>query len=340
MTDKTGLIERRATEAALNHSRVPPRIAILIPCYNEELTIANVIDAFRAELPEARIYVFDNNSADRTVEFARGKGAVVLRERRQGKGFVVQSMFREINADIYVMVDGDGTYPAVSVHELLEPVLANDADMVVGSRLDPTSKSQFRWMNRLGNHLFLFLTRTIFGARINDMLSGYRVFNRDIVKQLPLLSRGFEIETELAIKALERGYRVIELPITLSSRPEGSHSKIRHVHDGLLIMWMIFSLARDYKPLTVFGAIGVLLVVVGLIPGSIVVLEFIRTRFITHVPSAVLAVGLVLSGLITGMAGLVLHTVVRRFQELDLQVRFLEREFSDTTQGEKSESGR
>jgi glycosyltransferase involved in cell wall biosynthesis len=334
MIDKAGLTER-AIEAVLNNPQDSPRIAILIPCYNEELTIVGVIDAFRLELPEARIYVFDNNSTDRTAEFSRGKGAVVLRERRQGKGFVVQSMFREINADIYVMVDGDGTYPATSVHGLLEPVLANDADMVVGSRLNPASKSEFRWINRLGNHLFLFLTRTIFDARINDMLSGYRVFNRDIVKQLPLLSRGFEIETELAIKALERGYRVIELPVNLSSRPEGSYSKIRHVHDGLLIMRMIFSLARDYKPLTVFGSIGALLIVAGLIPGSIVILEFIRTRFITHVPSAVLAVGLVLSGLITGMAGLVLHTVVRRFQELDLQVRFLEREFSDTTRGNK-----
>ena len=246
MTDKAGLTER-ATETVSSNSPDSPRIAILTPCYNEELTIADVIDAFRAELPEARIYLFDNNSADRTAAYAQGKGEVVLRERRQGKGFVAQSMFREIDAE----VDGDGIYPAESVHTLLEPVLANDADMVVGSRVDPTSKSQFRWMDRLG--------------------------------------------------------------------------EIRHVHDGLLIMWMIFSLARDYKPLTVFGALGVLLVVTGLIPGIIMILEFIRTRFITHVPLAVLAVGLVLSGLISGMAGLALHTVVRRFQELDLQVRFLER---------------
>ena len=160
---------------------------------------------------------------------------------------------------------------------------------------------------------------------------GIESFNRDIVKQLPLLSRGFEIETELAIKALERGYRVIEVPVNLSRRPEGSYSKIRHVHDGLLIMSMIFSLARDYKPLTVFGTTGLLLVVAGFIPGSIVIWEFLRTGLITHLPSAVLAVGLVLSGLITGMAGLVLHTIVRRFQELDLQVRFLERELSDAS---------
>jgi glycosyltransferase involved in cell wall biosynthesis len=164
--------------------------------------------------------VFDNNSTDHTAERALEKGALVIRERRQRKGFAVQSMFRESNADIYVMVDGDGTYPAASIHKLLEPVLSNDADMVVGSRLNPTSHSEFRVMNRMGNYILLLLTRTVFRAHIEDMLSGYRVFNRSIVKHLPLLSGGFEIETELTIKAFERGYRVIELPLDLLSRPE------------------------------------------------------------------------------------------------------------------------
>ncbi len=306
-----------------------PRIAILIPCFNEELTIAQVIDRFRAELPEARIYVFDNNSTDRTVERAHDNGATILHERRQGKGFVVQRMFREINADIYVMVDGDGTYPAASVHALLEPVMINDADMVIGSRLDPASQSQFGLMNRLGNHFFLFLTRALFDVHIKDMLSGYRVFSPNIVKQLPLRSSGFEIETELTIKALERGYRVIECPVHLSNRPEGSYSKIRHVHDGLLILKMIFSLARDYKPLTVFGTIGLLFVAASLIPGTILVREFLRTGLISQLPSVVLAATLALSGLISGMVGLVLHTIARRFQELDLQMRVLGREVSD-----------
>jgi len=310
------------------------RIAILIPCFNEELTIGNVIDEFRAELPHASIHVFDNNSSDRTAERAQEKGAILLRERRQGKGFVVQSMFREISADIYVMVDGDGTYPAASVHKLLEPVLSNEADMVVGSRLSPTSRSSFRVMNRLGNYLFLLLARTIFHADIEDMLSGYRVFNRGIVKQLPLLSGGFEIETELTIKALERGYRVIELPVDLVSRPTGSHSKIRHVRDGLLITNMIVSLARDYKPLTVFGAFGLLFILLGFIPGTVVMLEFLRTGAVPRLPSAILAVGLVLSGLVVGMVGLVLHTVARRFQELDLQLRNLGREVSNERPGE------
>lgn len=301
------------------------KIAVLIPCFNEELTIGTVIDQFRQELPQASIYVFDNNSTDDTVERALSKGALLVREKRQGKGYVVQSMFREINADIYVMVDGDGTYPATSVHALLEPVLNHDADMVVGSRLNASSQSQFRLLNRLGNNLFLWLTRTIFDAHIEDMLSGYRVFNRGIVKQLPLLSGGFEIETELTIKALERGYRVIELPVDLGSRPEGSHSKIRHVRDGLTITKMIFSLARDYKPLTIFGTMGLLLVLGGFIPGGVVITEFVTTGIVPRLPSAVLAVGLVLAGLLVVMMGLILHTISRRFQELDLQLKQLQR---------------
>ncbi|MGP8253154.1 MAG: glycosyltransferase [Terracidiphilus sp.] len=311
---------------------IRPTIAVLIPCFNEELTIAEVIAGFQAELPGAQICVFDNNSTDRTVEFARQSGAKIFRERRQGKGFVVQSMFREIDADIYIMVDGDGTYPASQVKMLLEPVLNNDADMVVGSRLNPSSQSQFRPLNRLGNQLFLFITRSLFNTRINDMLSGYRVFNREIVKQLPLVSAGFEIETELTIKALERGYRIIELPVNLAKRPEGSHSKIRHLQDGMLIMGTIFSLARDYKPFTIFGSVGLFLVALGFIPGIVVILEFARTGLVPRLPSAVLAVGLVLSGIIMGVVGLVLHAVARRFQELNLQLRFLERESRRPTQ--------
>jgi glycosyltransferase involved in cell wall biosynthesis len=328
--------EYSKAQVALSTLNCSPRIAILIPCFNEELTIAQVVDRFRTELPDARIYVFDNNSTDHTVERARDHGAVIFHEWRQGKGFVVQRMFREIDADIYVMVDGDGTYPAANVHALLEPVMIDDADMVIGSRLDPASQSQFGLMNRLGNHFFLFLTRALFGVHIKDMLSGYRVFSRNLVKQLPLLSSGFEIETELTIKALERGYRVIEFPIKLSNRPEGSYSKIRHVHDGLLIMRMIFSLALDYKPLTVFGTIGLLFVAASLIPGTIVILEFMHTGLITRLPSVVLAAGLALSGLISGMVGMVLHTIVRRLQELDLQMRVLTRDLSDSNR-EKEE---
>jgi hypothetical protein len=326
MAEKIELRESNQAATGKQGESKGPRIAVLIPCFNEELTISKVIADFRAELPEAQILVFDNNSTDRTVECARQSGATVYFEHRQGKGFVVQSMFREIDADIYIMVDGDDTYPASDVKMLLEPMLMKEADMVVGSRLSPTTESQFRLSNRLGNSLFLFITQRLFHARIGDMLSGFRVFNREIVKQLPLLSSGFEIETELTIKALERRYRVIEVPVKLSKRPAGSHSKIRHMQDGMLILRTIVSLARDYKPLTVFGGLGLLLVGCGFIPGTVVVLEFLRTGFVTRLPSAVLAVGLVLAGIVTGLVGIVLHSVARHFQELNVQLRLLEQE--------------
>ncbi len=297
------------------------RIAILIPCHNEEKTIASVVRDFRSELPHAEIYVYDNNSTDRTVEEARRAGALIRFERRQGKGNVVRSMFREVEADVYVLVDGDGTYPPESVHDLIAPVLEDEADMVIGSRLHAQSESRFNPINRMGNRLFLLLLNTVFRVQLTDLLSGYRAFSRRFVKGLPLLSRGFEIETELTVKGLERGYRVMEVPVDLSPRPEGSSSKIRIFRDGMLIFNTIFALLRDYKPMTAFGMAGLILVLAGLLPGAVVVEEFISTGYIQRVPSAILAVGLVLSGLIVAFVGLILHTIARRFQELDRQLQ-------------------
>jgi glycosyltransferase involved in cell wall biosynthesis len=298
-----------------------PVIAVLIPCYNEELTVAEVVTDFRAQLPEADIYVFDNNSSDATVERAREAGAQVFYERRQGKGYVVQSMFRQVDADIYIMVDGDGTYPPAEVRRLIEPVLADEADMVVGSRLHDESSSQFKSLNRMGNKMFLSVLNSVFKVKITDMLSGYRVFNRRFVKGVPLFGGGFETETELTIKALERGYRVVEVPVDLTTRPEGSFSKIRIVHDGLRILNTILALFRDYKPLTFFGAVGLSLIALSLIPGLIVVFEFFKTGLVLRLPSAVLAVGLALAGMLSMTIGLVLHTIVRRSQEFDHQLR-------------------
>jgi len=309
------------TTTQRGRSSAQPVIALLIPCYNEELTVAEVIKQFRAQLPEADIYVFDNNSNDRTVECAREAGAQVFYERRQGKGYVVQSMFRQVDADIYIMVDGDGTYPPAEVLRLIEPVLRDEADMVVGSRLHDESSSQFKSLNRMGNKLFLSVLNSVFKVKITDMLSGYRVFNRRFVKGVPLFGGGFETETELTIKALERGYRVVEVPVDLTTRPEGSFSKIRIVHDGLRIMNTILALFRDYKPLTFFGGIGLALGALGLIPGLIVVLEFFQTGLVLRLPSAVLAVGLALAGMLSITIGLVLHTIVRRSQEFDHQFR-------------------
>lgn len=300
-----------------------PSIAVLIPCYNEELTIRDVVGSFRAQLPHAKIYVFDNNSTDQTVAEAKAAGAIIASERRQGKGYVVQSMFGRIDADYYVMVDGDGTYPAAEIHNLLAPVLADDADMVVGSRLHEQADSQFRSLNRFGNRLFLSLVKSTFKVEITDMLSGYRVFNRKFVKGVPLFGGGFETETELTIKALERGYRIVEVPVNLTSRPNGSFSKIRIVNDGFRIINTILTLLRDYKPLTFFGSSGVMLMLLGAIPGLVVIFEFFETGLVLRLPSAVLAVGLVLAGLLAITVGLVLHTIVRRSQEFDYQLRKL-----------------
>lgn len=297
------------------------RVAVLIPCYNEELTIGAVVREFRAQLPHADIYVFDNNSGDRTQEEARAAGAIVEREGRQGKGYVVQSMFQRVEADVYVMVDGDATYEASAVHALMQPVLDQDADMVVGSRLHRTSRSEFKGLNRFGNQVFLSVLNAIFRVRLTDILSGYRAFSRDFVKSIPIFAGGFQIEAELTIKALERGYRIQEVPINLAQRPDGSLSKIRHLHDGVLILKMIASLFRDYKPLTFFGSIGLLWVAAGFGLGLPVVAEFIRTGLVPRLPTAVLSVGLVLSGMLVITVGLVLHTTVRRLQELEYQLR-------------------
>jgi len=299
------------------------KTAVLIPCYNEEKTIASVVQDFKTQLPDADIYVYDNNSTDQTAALAQQAGALVYSEKRQGKGHVIRSMFRQIDADIYVMVDGDDTYPADQVHNLIAPIIAGDADMVCGSRLHPHSESDFKWLNWMGNKAFLHLLNFIFKVRITDILSGYRAFNRNIVKSLPILSRGFEVETELTLKAIERRYRIVEIPVDLIPRPEGSISKIRIVSDGILILSTIFALLRDYKPLTAFGSVGLFLVFLGFIPGIIVIHEFLATGYILHIPSAILAVGLVLSGTLVVFSGLILHTLSRRFQEMDCQLQNL-----------------
>lgn len=298
-----------------------PKIAILIPCYNEDLTIGQVVRDFRAEIPEAEIYVCDNNSTDRSAEIAGSAGARIVHERRQGKGFVVQSMFCQLEADVYVLVDGDGTYPARDVHKLLQPILLGEADMVVGSRLMGASESEFRFLNRLGNGFFLKIINLIFKVKLTDVLSGYRAFDREFVKGVPIFGGGFETEVEVTIKALARGYRITEVPVRLTSRPEGSFSKIRIVQDGFLILNTILTLFRDYKPLTFFGAVGLFLIALGLVPGGIVIVEYVKTGTVPKLPSALLAIGLVLSGLLLCVIGLVLHTITRRFQELEHQLK-------------------
>jgi len=299
----------------------PPEIAILVPCYNEELTIGKVIAGFRSQLPDASIYVFDNNSTDRTAEIARQAGAVVIHEHRQGKGFVVQSMFRLVEADVYVMVDGDDTYPAAEVQRLLAPVLRSEADMVVGSRLHSDSRSSFKRLNLLGNQAFLATLNTVFGVRLTDILSGYRAFSRAFVKGVTLVGGGFEVETELTIKALEGRFRIAEVAVDLGVRPEGSNSKIRLVQDGFRILGTIFALVRDYRPMLFFGLLAALLIGGGLLPGAVVILEYLQTGLVLHMPSAILAVGMVLAGMLSLTVGLILHSITRRIHELEYLIR-------------------
>lgn len=298
-------------------------IAVLIPCYNEERTVAAVVNAFRAELPQAQIVVFDNNSTDRTVECAVTAGATIFSEPRQGKGFVVQSMFRRVEADVYVMVDGDATYPAAEVRRLIEPILKDEADMVVGSRLQADTASEFRSINRWANRLVLMILNSMFRVRLTDILSGYRAFNRKFVKTLPVFGGGFEIETELTIKAVARGFRIVEIPTKLTARPEGSHSKIKLFRDGFLILNTILALFRDYKPLTFFGTTGLTLILISLIPALAVIMEFAKHGAIARPLLAVLAVGIFLCGLLSFAVGLVLHSIARRSQELDYQIQVL-----------------
>ena len=299
------------------------RIAILIPCHNEELTIAEVVTDFRTELPQADIFVFDNNSTDRTVEHALAAGATIVSEPRQGKGFVVQTMFRKVESDVYVMVDGDATYPAREVRRLIDPILKDEADMVVGSRLQADTASEFRSINRWANRLVLGVLNSMFRVKLTDILSGYRAFNRKFVKTIPVFGGGFEIETELTIKAVARGFRIVEIPTRLTARPEGSHSKIRLFRDGFLILNTILALFRDYKPLTFFGTTGLVLILMSLIPALAVIMEFARYRAIARPMLAMLATGIFLCGLLLVAVGLVLHSIARRSQELDYQIQVL-----------------
>ena len=300
-----------------------PRVAVMIPCYNEELTIRKVIDDIRAALPDADIYVYDNNSKDKTSEIARAAGAIVRFEKRQGKGYVLQRMFREIDADVYLMIDGDCTYPANEAQKLIDPVLSEGADMVIGSRLMSASNSEFRRLNRFGNQFFLGTINYIFKVELTDILSGYRAFNRKFIKNVMLFAGGFDTETEMTIKALARGYQIVEVPVDLTNRPAGSSSQIRIVRDGSLILKMIFSLFRDYKPLTFFGGIGLAMMIVGLVLGAFIVYEFFETGLVLRFPTAILATGLELAGMLSITVGLVLHTIARRSLEIEHQVQAL-----------------
>lgn len=293
------------------------KIAVLIPCYNEEMTIEKVIKDFKKELPEADIYVYDNNSKDKTAEIARNNGAIVKHEYRQGKGNVVRSMFRDIEADIYVMVDGDDTYPAEEVHKLIEPIKNKEADMVIGDRLTNGTYKQEnkRPFHRFGNNIVKNSINKLFKTNLKDIMTGYRVFNKMFVKNMPVMSPKFEIETEMTLHALDKKFIIKEIPITYRDRPSGSFSKLNTIKDGIKVMETIIKMLKDIKPRQFFWWISFVFIIIGLVVGMPVIVEFIKTGYITKVPSAILATGIMIFALIIAQCGVILHTVVKQNKE-------------------------
>ena len=286
-------------------------IAVLLPCYNEEVTIGKVVRDFKAALPDATVYVYDNNSTDRTAEIAAAEGAIVRREPRQGKGNVIRAMFEDIDADVYVMADGDDTYPADAAPAMVAKVLEG-YDMVIGDRLSSTYfQENKRPFHNFGNRLVRGSINGLFGAHVTGIMTGYRAFNFTFVKTYPVLSRGFEVETEMTIHSLNNNLRLYEMPIQYRDRPEGSVSKLDTVGDGIKVMSTIFRMIREYKPLPFFGGLGLIIGIVGIVLCGTVTFEFAKTGVVTHFPTLIGAVMLVITGLLLIIAGIILDVMAK-----------------------------
>jgi glycosyltransferase involved in cell wall biosynthesis len=293
------------------------RVAVLVPCFNEEAAVATVVANFRKALPSAEIYVYDNNSRDRTIAVAREAGAQVRSERRQGKGHVVRRMFSDVDADIYVLVDGDATYDAFSAPRMIDALLSDHLDMVVGFRVDQV-EAAYRSGHRTGNWMLTSFLSLVFGPAFKDVLSGYRVFSRRFVKSFPVLSDGFEIETELSIHALELALPVAEIETPYYARPEGSFSKLNTWRDGFRILGTILKLYRSEKPLRFFAAIGILLALVSVGLAIPIVITYLEEGIVPRLPTAVLSMGMMIMAMLSVSSGLVLDTVTRGRREIKL----------------------
>ena len=292
-----------------------PKIAVLLPCYNEEAAIAATVAGFRSALPGATIYVYDNNSRDRTPELAAGAGAVVRRERQQGKGHVVRRMFADIDADVYVMADGDLTYDPTAAPAMVELLLRDQLDMVVGTR-QHEEKEAYRGGHVLGNRLFTGLLSSLFGRSFNDIFSGYRVFSRRFVKSFPVLSSGFEIETEMSVHALELRMPVGEVETSYGARPEGSQSKLSTYSDGWRILKTIGTLYRVERPALFYGSVGALFLTAAIILAIPLVITYVHTGLVPRVPTAILVTGMTIIAVLCFFAGLILDTVTRGRREI------------------------
>lgn len=293
------------------------KIAVLIPCYNECLTIEKVVKDFKNVLPEAKIYVYDNNSIDKSDEIAKKAGAIVRYERRQGKGNVMRTMFREIDADCYLIVDGDDTYPAENARHMVEMVINENADMVIGDRLSSTYFTENkRKFHNFGNRLVRFLINRIFNSSINDIMTGYRAFSRSFVKNYPVISKGFEIETEMTIHALDKNFYVREIPIIYRDRPIGSASKLNTFSDGFKVIKTIARLFRDYKPYVFFSIItliGILTATVLFIP---ILLEFLSTGEVPRFPTLIVSVSLYIISVLMWICGIILEVIANKHKQL------------------------
>jgi glycosyltransferase involved in cell wall biosynthesis len=310
MSDLTNSIRDQATKAGAAH---PVTVAVLVPCYNEEITIGKVVADFRAALSDATIYVYDNNSRDNTIDVAQRAGAVVRKELRQGKGNVVRRMFADIEADVYVLVDGDDTYDASASEVLVKRLVEERLDFINAMRVS-AAKDAYRAGHRFGNWLLTGLVRQIFGRQFNDMLSGYKILSRRFVKSFPAMSSGFETETELAVHALELRMPSTEVATVYKERPPGSVSKLRTYSDGAQIMLLIARLVKDERPLRFFGLSGLSLIVVAILLSIPLLVTYLETGLVPRFPTAILSAALVIVGVLSIFAGLILDmtTTTRR----------------------------
>lgn len=293
------------------------KIAVLIPCYNESKTIAKVVKDYKEALPEADIYVYDNNSVDETDKIAKEAGAIVRYERRQGKGNVIRSMFHQIDADCYLMIDGDDTYPAENARQMCAEVLSGEADMVIGDRLSSTYfEENKRPFHNIGNVTVRYLINKLFHSNVRDIMTGYRAFSRDFVKMFPVLLKGFEIETEMTIHALDKNMLLKEIPVTYRDRPAGSVSKLNTYSDGMKVIFTIFRLFRDYKPLLFFSCISVVLLAVAAILFVPVFYEYLKTGLVPRYPTLIVSCFIVLLAMLLWSCGLILEVLVKKHRQM------------------------
>lgn len=293
------------------------KIAVLIPCYNESMTIEKVVKDYKKALPNADIYVYDNNSTDGTDKIAKKAGAIVRYEYRQGKGNVIRTMFREIDADCYLMIDGDDTYPAENAKEMCDLVLSGLADMVIGDRLSSTYFSENkRPFHNFGNRIVRFLINFLFKNKVKDIMTGYRAFSKEFVKGFPVLSKGFEIETEMTIHAVDKNFKLVEVPVDYRDRPKGSVSKLNTYSDGIKVIRMIATLFKEYKPFYFFGLFALLFLILALIFGIPVVVEYFRIGLVPRFPTLIVASIFLVLSMLLWITGIILEVIVKKHKQL------------------------